>query len=98
MFVSGIIKRLVDVHDKTVGYRVAKETSKDETAKVLYCTEAVMALIMQSHIQGTKSAHKPEHVTTVIIDEVQIAQCRATMPCPHFPSFWQGCRCQMGWS
>ena len=25
---------------------------------------------MQSHIQGKKSAHKPEDVTTVIIDEV----------------------------
>ena len=61
---------------RLLGYRVAREVSKDETTKVLYCTEAAVALIMQSRIQRKRSARKPEDVTTV---RFIVAQCRATM-------------------
>ena len=39
------------INDKTVEYRIAREVSKDESTKVLHCTEAVVALIMQSRLQ-----------------------------------------------
>ena len=60
----------MEVSDKTVDYRIARESSRDEAAKVLYCTAVVVALIMQLHIQGATLAHKPEDVATVICDEV----------------------------
>ena len=58
--------------DKTVtaGYQVAWEKSRDETAKVPCCTDAVVALLMESHVQGAASAHKPESIATVVVDEV----------------------------
>ena len=61
----------MDPTDKTVGYRIAGEVSKDESTEVLYCTEEVVALITQSHIQGSRPAYKPKNVTTVIIDEAR---------------------------
>ena len=48
----------------------AAAVSTSNTTKVLYCTEAAVALLMQSHVQGSASAHKPENITMVIIDEV----------------------------
>ena len=37
--------------DKAVGYRIAREAIKDDSTKILYCTEAVVALTMQSCLQ-----------------------------------------------
>ena len=34
--------------DKTVGYMIARESSKDSSSKLLYCTEAIVALMMQA--------------------------------------------------
>ena len=53
-----------------IGYRVAKDQSLDHTIEVLYCTDAVVVLLLQSHMQGSGSARKPENITTVIIDEI----------------------------
>ena len=38
--------RTMDSADKAVGYRIGRETLKDESTKVLYCTEAVVSLMM----------------------------------------------------
>ena len=35
---------------KLVGYQIARDQSRDETAKVLYCMEAVAGLLVWSHI------------------------------------------------
>ena len=37
--------------DKSVGYAIARESLKDDSSKVLYCMEAVVVLMMQSHLQ-----------------------------------------------
>ena len=71
-------RKMLDT-DKTVRYRIATEASRDGATKVLYCTEAVLALITQSHIQGAASTQKPENVTTVTINEVHKGQRRATL-------------------
>ena len=44
---------------------------KDESSKILCCMEAVVALMMQSHMSSTTSVHKREDITTVIIDKVR---------------------------
>ena len=56
--------------DKSVGYVIARDPLKDESSKILYCTEAVVALMTQSHLSSTTSARIREDITTVIIDEV----------------------------
>ena len=56
--------------DKSVGYVIARESSKDNSSKILYCMEAVVALMMQSHQGNATYAHKKEEITTVIVDEV----------------------------
>ena len=49
--------------DKVVGYRIAREALKDESTKILSCTEAVAALMLQSYLQSTGSVHKQESTT-----------------------------------
>ena len=61
--------RRVKVTSKAVGYAIAREALKDASTKILYCTEAVVALMMQSYLHGATSVHKQEDLTTVIIDE-----------------------------
>ena len=40
-------------HDQTVGYMIARESSKDSSTKLLYCTEAIVALMMYIIVQHT---------------------------------------------
>ena len=63
-------KKLKD-SDKTIGYMIARESWKDRSSKLLYCTEAVAALMMQSRLMTAKTAQHKEEITTVIVDEVR---------------------------
>ena len=40
------------------------DQSRDDLIKVLYCTEVVVALFMQSHVQGAGSAYRPEDISS----------------------------------
>ena len=57
--------------DKSVGYVIAREPLRDEFPRIPYCTEAVVALTMQSHLGSTTSEHEKEDITAVIVDEVR---------------------------
>ena len=57
--------------DKTVGYMIARESSKDSSSKLLYCTEAIVALMMQARLMTTAPAQSQDEITTVVIDEVR---------------------------
>ena len=37
-------------YGRTVGYMIARESSKDSSTKLLYCTEAIAALMMQTYL------------------------------------------------
>ena len=39
--------RKMGYNDKTVGYMIARETFQDSSSKLLHCTEAIVALMMQ---------------------------------------------------
>ena len=57
-------------NDKTVGHMIARESSKDSCSKLLYCTEAIVALMMQTRLMTTAPAQSQYELTTVVIDEV----------------------------
>ena len=40
--------RKMRCNDRTVGYMIARESSRDTSTKLLYCTEAIVALMMQT--------------------------------------------------
>ena len=42
--------RKMHYNDRTVGYMIARESSKDSSTKLLYCTEAIVALMMQTYL------------------------------------------------
>ena len=56
--------------DRTVGYVIAKESSRDSSTKLLYCTEAIVAMMMQAYLVSSDQLTSQELITTVIIDEV----------------------------
>ena len=56
--------------DKSVGYVIARESLRDESSKILYCTEAAVALMMQPRLSSSKFAQREGDITTVIVDEV----------------------------
>ena len=55
--------------DKTVGYMIARESLRDSSSKLLYCTEAVVALMMISRLSSSRTAQRKEDITTLIVDE-----------------------------
>ena len=57
-------------NDRTVGYMIARESSRDTSTKFLYCTEAIVALMMQARLVSTAPPLPQDVITTVIIDEV----------------------------
>ena len=57
-------------HDRTVGYVIVKESSRDSSTKLLYCTEAIVAMMMQAYLVSSDPPLSQELITTVIIDEV----------------------------
>ena len=54
---------------RTVGYVIAKESSRDSSTKLLYCTEAIVAMMMEGYLV-TSNPTPQELITTVIIDGV----------------------------
>ena len=56
--------------DASVSYVIAKGSLKDESSKIIFGTEAVVALMMQSFLHGTTSVHKQEDITTIIFDKM----------------------------
>ena len=56
--------------DRTVGYVIARESSKDSSTRLLYCTEATVAMMMQAYLVTPDPSTPQELITTVIIDEV----------------------------
>ena len=56
--------------DRTVGYMIAREISRDTSTKLLYCTEAIAALMMQARLMSTAPLLPQDEITTLVIDEV----------------------------
>ena len=46
-----------------------QESSKDSSTKLLYCTEAIVALMMQTYLASSTPPLPQDLITTVIIDE-----------------------------
>ena len=57
-------------NDRTVGYMIARESSRDTSTKLLYCTEAIVALMMQARLMSIAPVLPQDEITTVVIDEV----------------------------
>ena len=64
------LNRKMDRRDKTVGYKIARDSSRNSTTKLLYCTEAIVAMMMQQYLVSSNDADVQDVITTVIIDEV----------------------------
>ena len=62
--------RKMHYHDRTVGYVIVKESSRDSSTKLLYCTEAIVAMMMRAYPVSSDPPLSQELITTVIIDEV----------------------------
>ena len=62
--------RKMRYNDRTVGYVIARESSRDTSTKLLYCTEAIVALMMQACLMSTAPPLPQDEITTVVIDEV----------------------------
>ena len=61
--------RKMDRHDKTVGYKIARDSSRNTATKLLYCTEAIVAMMMQQYLVSSHDTEVQDVITTVIIDE-----------------------------
>ena len=62
--------RKMHYHDRTVGHMIARESSRDSSTKLLYCTEATVAMMMQTYLVSSAPPLPQELITTVVIDEV----------------------------
>ena len=60
----------MDKYDKTVGYKIARDSSRNTATRLLYCTEAIVAMMMQQYLVAPHGTDVPDVITTVIIDEV----------------------------
>ena len=80
--------RKMHYRDRTVGYVIAKESSRDSSTKLLYCTEAIVAMMMQAYLVSSDQLTSQELITTVIIDEVH-NRLHIVITC--LRSHWQQC-------
>ena len=64
------LNRKMDKYDKTVGYKIARDSSRNTATKLLYCTEAIVAMMMQQYLVSSQDTEVQDVITTVIIDEV----------------------------
>ena len=64
------MNRKMDRYDKTVGYKIARDSSRNAATKLLYCTEAIVAMMMQQYLVSSQDTEVQDVITTVIIDEV----------------------------
>ena len=62
--------RKMRYNDQTDGYMIARESSTDASTKLLYCTEAIVALMMQTYLVSSAPPLPQDVITTVVIDEV----------------------------
>ena len=62
--------RKMHYHDRTVGYMIARESSRDSSTKLLYCIEAIVAMMLQAYLVSSDPPLPQDVITTVIIDEV----------------------------
>ena len=62
--------RKMRYNGRTVGYVIARESSRDASTKLLYCTEAIVALMMQARLMSTAPALPQDEIATVVADEV----------------------------
>ena len=62
--------RKMHYHDRKVGYIIARKSSKDSSTKLLYCTDATVALVMQTYLASSTPPLPQDLITTVVIDEV----------------------------
>ena len=62
--------RKMHYQDRTVGYMIARESSRDSSTKLLYCTEATVALMMQTYPVSSAPPLPQDLITAVVIDEV----------------------------
>ena len=60
----------MDSRDKIVGYKIARDSSRNSATKLLYCTEAIVAMMMQQYLVSSNDADVQDVIATVIIDEV----------------------------
>ena len=51
--------RKMHYNDKTVGYMIARESSRDTSTKLLYCTEAIVTLMMQARLVSKAPPQPP---------------------------------------
>ena len=56
--------------DKSVGCVIAKKIFEGRISKLLYCTETVVALTVQSELSNSSLAQKRSDITTALADEV----------------------------
>ena len=49
---------------------IARESSKDGSSKLLHCTEAIVAMMMQTHLMMTAAAPCQDEITAVVTDGV----------------------------
>ena len=64
------LNRKMDRYDKTVGYKIARDSSRNTGTKLLYCTEAIVAMMMQQYLVSPQGTEVQDVITTVVIDEV----------------------------
>ena len=62
--------RKMRYNDRTVGYMIARESSRNTSTKLLYCAEAIVTLMMQACLVSTAAPLPQDVTTTVVIDEV----------------------------
>ena len=59
--------RKMHYNDRTVGYMIARESSRDSSTKLLYCTEAIVALMMQTYLVSSTPPLPQDLITTMIM-------------------------------
>ena len=64
------LNRKMHRHDKTVGYKIARDSSRNTMTKLLYCTEAIVAMMLQQYLVSSNDEDVQDVITTVVIDEV----------------------------
>ena len=58
----------MEKYDKTVGYKIARDSSRNTATRLLYCTEAIVAMMMQQYLVAPHGSDVQDVITTVIID------------------------------
>ena len=69
------LNRKMDKYDKAAGYKIARDSSRNSATKLLYCTEAIVAMMMQQYLVSSNDTDVQDVITTVIIDEVHNCSC-----------------------